>query len=164
MNPVAVGLILMATVVGVAVARPNARPQQQAWRVPYHHTEPRLWCDSSPCDFYCAIDFPAAGEHAVGAVNVKRLTMFAYDNTGPFTNVWVSLHKTYGPTSGAQAMASTETWDSPKSPQTVMDTSINNNPIFRTQEAHLYILMEDTSYWVSGFHVHYTWWVRACAQ
>jgi hypothetical protein len=168
--PALLGVVLIAAVVGVASARPNARPLEQAWRVlavsphactpdgdvgAYDYTASYLECDATPCNFYCAIDFPAAGEQAVGAVNVKRLTMFAYDNTGG--DVEVFLMKTYGPTGGNQQMATASSTDSASSPQTVMDTSIENNPIYRTQAPYIFVRMDDASFFVAGFHVHYTW-------
>ena len=170
--PLLLGVLLMATLVGVASARPNARPLEQAWRVlavspyactpdgdigAYDFTQSRLECDTLPCKFYCAIDFPAAGEQAVGAVNVKRVTMFAYDNADAGKDVSVYLMRSYGPTSGAQEMATVATTDSADSPQTVMDTSIAYNPIYRTQAPYIYVAMDDGSFWVSGFHLHYTW-------
>jgi hypothetical protein len=176
--PLPLGVLLMATVVGVASARPNARPLEQAWRVlavsPYACTPdgdvglydfrdsntdgPRLHCETLPCRFYCAIDFPAAGEQAVGAVNIKRVTMFAYDDIGTGDgDVSFALRKSYGPTVGGLTMAWAPTTDSASTPQTVVDTSIENNPIYRTQAPFIRLNMEDDSFWVSGFFIHYTW-------
>jgi hypothetical protein len=168
--PVLLGVVLMSILVGVARARPNARPHQQAWRllavtphacVPdeestnYNFWSDRLDCEGPPCRFYCAIDFPAAGEQAVGAVQVKRVTMFAFDNTGgAMVEVW--LRKTYGPTGGFQTMAYASTGDSAAIPQAAMDTSIVSNPIYRTQAPYMDVRMGAT-FMLYGLHIHYTW-------
>jgi hypothetical protein len=170
--PAVLGVLLVAALVGVAAARPNARPLGQTWRVlavTPHACVPDeesmdwnfglglLECDTAPCRFYCAIDFPAAGEQAVGAVSVKRLTLFAFDNTDAGAAVDGVLHKAYGPTGGNQKMAEASTADSTADPQTVMDTSIDYNPIYRTQAPYLLIRLEHVSFKVYGLHIHYTW-------
>jgi hypothetical protein len=171
--PLLLGVLLMTVLVGVAAARPNARPVEQAWRVlavpahacvpdspaeDYVYTESSVRCITADCYLSCPIYFPAAGEQAVGAVNVKRVTMFAFDNTGGTGDtVRFCLSNTYPPTDGEVEMAMGSTTDSADSPQTVMDTSIDYNPIYRTQAPVIWILMEHDTFWVSGFHVHYTW-------
>jgi hypothetical protein len=172
--PLLLGVVLIAGVVGVAWAKPNARSAEQAWRVlavPMHacaselqatdwahygnHTE----CLSGYCRFYCALDFPAAGEQAVGAVHVKRLTMYAYDsNATSSDNAQVSLTKSYPPTGGATAMAYvTTTGASPANPQAVMDTSITGNPVYRTQVPYLWVSIPMTNVWIYGVYIHYIW-------
>jgi hypothetical protein len=172
--PVLLGVILVAALVGAASAKPNARPQQQAWRVltiPAATCDPdddsndwsasvaNLQCDVGWCDFYCAVDFPAAGEQAVGAINVRRVTMYAYDNNiGAGDYARVRLHKTYPPSAGAVEMAVAFTGDaSTDDPWVVMDTSIVGNPVFRTQGPVLEVMAAATDIRVYGFFIHYTW-------
>jgi hypothetical protein len=170
--PVLLGAVLIATVVGVASARPNARPEQQAWRVltvpstaciPQEVTDDwwlganRVHCASGSCHFFCAVDFPAAGEQAVGAVNVKRVTMFAYNYSGDATAVMFYLYKVYPPNKAYVVMASGSTTNSPADPQTVVDTTIANNPIFRVQNSVISVTIGVTGTEVYGFHIHYTW-------
>jgi hypothetical protein len=170
--PVLLGVVLMIMLAGVASARPNARPQEQAWRVltvPSSVCIPRqdgddwynhingVYCESGGCVWLCAVDFPAAGQQAVGAVNVKRVTMFAYDNSGDAQAAWFYLWKTYPPEVASVAMATGTTTNSPAFPQTVMDTSVVKNPIYRVQGAHISATINGTGIEVYGFHVHYTW-------
>ena len=172
--PLLLGLLLMATVVGLANARPNARPLGQARRVlavptgaciprrsseSWMHFAHYVQCDSGMCEFICAVNFPAAGEQAVGAVNVKRLTMYAYDNNsgaGEDAKAW--LHKAYAPTGGLATMANvTTSGTSAADPEVLTDTTINNNPVYRTQGPVLWLDIGGTSIKVYGFFVHYTW-------
>jgi hypothetical protein len=174
--PLLLGAVLMATLVGVASARPSARPLQQPWRVltvpvqncdpqeetvDYRHQSDCLLCEAGACLFFCSLDFPAAGEQAVGAVNVKRLTLYAYDNdTGGGDWVSASLYKSYGPSAGGNtvmATASTMGSDSTADPQTVMDTSIVDNPIYRVQGNFLTMYIGDTTLKAYAVHIHYTW-------
>jgi hypothetical protein len=170
--PVLLGVLLMTTLVGVASARPNARPQQQAWRVLTVGTPACVPCSddqdygrgeddwlrcegAAGCCFLCSVYFPAAGEQAVGAVNVKRVTMYAYDNTVGKA-VDFMMGKRYPPTKGGATMASGTTIDSSADPQTVVDASIENNPIYRVQEPGIVLFM-GTDLIVYGFFIHYTW-------
>jgi hypothetical protein len=175
-TPMLLGVLLMATVVGVASARPSARPLQQPWRVltvpvqgcipqeesmDYRHQSDCLKCEAASCLFFCSVDFPAAGEQAVGAVNVKRLTLYAYDNDsagGHFVST--SLVKSYGPSAGGNttlANASTALVSSPIDPQTAMDTEIENNPIYRVQGPFLTLYIGSPGLRAYAVHIHYTW-------
>jgi hypothetical protein len=175
--PVLLGLLLIGALVGVASARPNARPLQQAWRVLTVASQaciPENWgeawyhaggdgeylrCNNAVCHFVCPVDFPAAGEQAVGAVNVKRLTMYAYDyNSGVAQDTWVELNKTYPPTGAMVIMATAGTLGaSTADPQAVMDTSIASNPVYRTQGPYLFVVIPQVNIKVYGFFIHYTW-------
>jgi hypothetical protein len=172
--PVLLGMLLMATLVGVASARPGARPQQQAWRVltipaaicapdddthDWSSSVAHLQCDVGSCSFHCAVDFPAAGEQAVGAINVRRLTVYAYDNNaGAGRFVRVKLHKYYPPTTSWVEMATAVTGAaSSANPLVVMDTSIVGNPVWRTQGPLLEVDAGATNVSVYGFFIHYTW-------
>jgi hypothetical protein len=164
------GALLMATVVGVAVAKPSARPLEQVWRVltvPPAACTPVDYLDSwyLPGDslksmsgagsYVCAVSFPAAGEQAVGAVSVKRVTMYAYDNgTGDAS---VTLRKTYPPTGGQRPMAYANSTDSAADPQTVIDTTIQNNPVYRTHGPYLFVFLANPSIKAYGVFIHYTW-------
>jgi hypothetical protein len=168
--PALLGVLLMTSLVGAAVARPNARPLEQAWRVlsipalvciphdegdDYRFLGTHLYCQAPDCDFACEIDFPAAGEQAVGAISVKRVTMYAYDNAVGL--VQFSLLKTYAPMGVSQQMAWAMTSDLANDPQAAMDTSVVNNPVYRTQAPVLWLSVGNTTGKVYGFHVHYTW-------
>jgi hypothetical protein len=172
-GPMLLGVLLMSALIGVASARPNARPEEQEWRlltVPHSACIPKtdnmpgwtnsythLWCyGPGMCEFYCAVNFPAAGEQAVGAVNVKRVTMYAYDSSGT-DGAAFTLRMTYPPTGGDVIMAVGGTVDSPADPQIVMDTTIENNPIYRSQAPHVVLLFSSTNLKVYGFYIHYTW-------
>jgi hypothetical protein len=172
--PMLLGVLLVASAVGVASARPNARPVEQGWRVltvttggcfPWDDTEDwkhmgtDLRCDTGTCDFVCTFDFPAAGEQAVGAVYVKKLSMYAYDNNGDTDkNAYAYLQKAYPPTGGSANMAIVQTSGaSSTDPQIVVDTSILSNPVWRTQGPYLWIEIAATNVKVYGFYIHYTW-------
>ena len=106
----------------------------------------------------CAVYFPAAGEQAVGAVNVKRVTMYAFDNSGGAGNeAGFELRKTYPPTKAGVLMADGATTDLAPDPQTVMDTSIENNPVYRSQAPVMWLSISGMNIEVYGFYVHYTW-------
>jgi hypothetical protein len=169
--PVLLGILLIATVAGVASARPNARPQQQAWRVltvptsacgPYANTQDfvllgnYLRCDTGTCDLLCPVYFPAAGEQAVGAVNVKRVTMYAWDNY-PAQKVEFTLLKDYPPSGGRAEMAYAEAPAVGADPQAVVDSTIANNPIYRVQAPYLWLFVGGPAPKVYGFFIHYTW-------
>jgi hypothetical protein len=172
--PVLLGVLLVVTLIGVANARPNARPLEQAWRVltvpastciseqdtygwAINGPSERLTCKTTWCAFTCPVHFPAAGEQAVGAVNVKRLTLYAHDDTtGGYNFVSGELRKTYPPTGGGVHMANVGTVDSILGFQVVVDTTILNNPVYRVNGPviHLHVGDSLTAY---GFFIHYTW-------
>jgi hypothetical protein len=171
--PVVLGVVLIAAVVGVASARPDARPLAQPWRVltvPAHACTARsdntdyqfmagyVECQSGTCDIICPMEFPAAGEQAVGAINVKRFTMYVRDNDGDAgDNIVAYLRKTY-PMGGAyQEMAQASSVESASVPQVVMDTSIENNPIYRSQAAYAWFRLETGTLRLYGSYIHYTW-------
>jgi hypothetical protein len=169
--PMLLGMLLMATMAGLASARPNARPLGQAWRVltiptqacipknddiDYNHTTDYVECDTGTCWWVCPADFPAAGEQAVGAVNVKRLTYYCYDNDAS-QYAWAWLRKTHPPSGAHQIMAGVQSAESADDPQTVMDTTIENNPIYRVQGPYIWLKMEGSLIRVYGIFIHYTW-------
>jgi hypothetical protein len=169
--PLLSGVLLMATLAGVAGARPDARPQEQAWRVltvPPAACTPVDYLDSwylpgdslkstvGDASFLCAVNFPAAGEQAVGAVNVKRVTMYAFDMSAGGDNA-VELRIMYAPTGGQQLMAYAHTIVSPDDPQQVMDTTIEHNPVYRTHGPYLFVYVDNPNDRVYGVFIHYTW-------
>jgi hypothetical protein len=169
--PVVLGALLIATVVGVASARPDVRPQEQAWMVlavPTSACDPEtetthfwhlghvLRCTSGTCQFWCPVYFPAAGEQAVGAVNVKRVTMYAFDNY-PAQPLWLSLEKGHPPSAGVLGLAYAPAPDVATDPQAVVDYTITNNPIYRVQAPHLGVYIGGPGPRVYGFFIHYTW-------
>jgi hypothetical protein len=169
--PLVLGALLMSTVVGVAGARPSARPQQQAWRVltitsshcvpekedtDFSHAGNGLWCLSGICNLLCPVHFPAAGEQAVGAVNVKRVTLFVHDNWDGQRAI-AELSKLYPPTGVFHLMAKAESADKANNPQAAIDTSIDNNPVYRTQGPTIWLVVDGANIRVCGIFVHYTW-------
>jgi hypothetical protein len=173
--PLLLGLLLMLALVGVASARPTARPVAQAWRVltvgvdacipenslsPWDTDGNQLNCMGIPgCVYQCPASFPAAGEQAVGAVNVKRFTMYALDNDPDAPdNVWATLFKSYPPTGGQLTMAHVMTGPPSAGTQTIIDLFPMNNPVYRTQSPYIWIQMGSGGLLaVYGFHIHYTW-------
>jgi hypothetical protein len=172
--PVLLGMLLVAAVVGVASARPAARPLAQPWRVlavgsqaciptedttNLHHNQNYVECHGGWCWLVCPLDFPAAGEQAVGAVQVKRLTMYVYDYDATGQDTEVVIKKTYPPTGGWVQMAHVATFGSDTNdPQVLMDSTIDNNPVYRTQAPYLHLGIEGSAnIRVYGFFVHYTW-------
>jgi hypothetical protein len=170
--PVLLGVVLIATLVGAASARPNARPLAQPWRVlaissrdciptddadDWEHHDRHLECGAATCAFVCPVVFPAAGEQAVGAVNVKRLTVYIYDNAGGVApNVY--LDKTYPLNGSVTEMAKVQTTDaSATDPQTIMDTSIVANPVYRVQVPSLWVSLLAGNIRFYGAFIHYTW-------
>jgi hypothetical protein len=102
--PLLLGVLLISTLVGVAGARPNARPEASPALVDYmfsaHHCIPRedttdlkFWdryveCESGTCDLVCPIKPPHEG-----LIRVQRLAMYAYDNTAG--SVCITLRHLY---------------------------------------------------------------------
>jgi hypothetical protein len=169
--PVLLGVLLMAVLVGVASARPNVRPREQAWRVltvppsactaldpsvDYAHGGIRVHCNSGSCHLLCPVYFPAAGEQAVGAVNVKRVTMYALDNF-PLQDLEFWLFKMYPPTFGNVIMAYAKALDVVTNPQAVVAYAIISNPIYRVQAPYLWVHIGGPAPDVYGFFIHYTW-------
>jgi hypothetical protein len=172
--PMLLGVLLIATTVGVGGARPNARPLAQAWRVltvpagacvsrdeghAWWHTPTYLecWETSATCAFLCAVNFPSAGEQAVGAVSVKRMTMYVYDNNGS-SDPSADLYKVYPPTGGGVIMAgSGATGTSAADPRAVLDTGVTNNPVYRSQAPYIWLDIPNMNIKVYGFFIHYTW-------
>jgi hypothetical protein len=98
--PVLLGALLMATVVGVAGARPNARPEASPalvnhmfsavfcgpgedgldWSINPGH----LSCDTAPCRFICKTRPPHEG-----LIRVQRLALYVYDNAAGDVCLWL---------------------------------------------------------------------------
>jgi hypothetical protein len=108
--PVLLGALLMATVVGVTGARPDARPepspQLQNHMIDAHHcipvgdTDPdfhltALECNTGDCFFMCPIKPPHEG-----LISVRRLAFYAYDNNDG--EVCISLWHTYPKTASIE--------------------------------------------------------------
>jgi hypothetical protein len=92
--PVLLGVLLIATLVGVAGARPNARPEASPALVDYMFSgfncahwnaaastlgsaTAYLSCTAGSCAFACPIKPPHEG-----LIRVQRLAMYAFDNDG----------------------------------------------------------------------------------
>ena len=162
--PLLLGALLMAILVGVAGARPNARPLAVAWRnhtVSAHHCTPMhddtdwaygsedLHCSSGgSCSFVCPIRPPHEG-----SVRIQRLTMYAYDNgTG---EVCVSLreHRT---TTGnvVLRLASSCTSDSANDPETY-SYDHPNFTVSRKEDVYVFVRMNSPGQKLYGFKIRY---------
>jgi hypothetical protein len=174
--PVLLGVLLMASLVGVANGRPKAAPRQQGWMVvsvpmsgcigeksneALTYSRNYVTCMYSSCVMFCPVHFPAAGEQAVGAVNVRRVTMYALDTAGGVANeASFGLYKTYPPTGGAVQMADAGTVDSAADPQTVIDFTIDSPVVYRVNSPSLeagFATLAAGSVRIYGFFIHYTW-------
>jgi hypothetical protein len=107
--PLALGMLLMGALVGVAGARPNARPEAspalQNYMVSAHHCiadnddrdysfdHDALRCNTPNCDFACLIKPPHEG-----LIRVRRLGMYAYDDAAG--DLCINLTQVY-PRTGA---------------------------------------------------------------
>jgi hypothetical protein len=100
--PLLLGVLLMSTLVGVAGARPNARPEASPALVDYmfsaKHCNPpsdqtqwrstatSIMCNNpaGSCGFNCPIKPPHQG-----VIRVQRLAMYAYDNSAGYVCIWL---------------------------------------------------------------------------
>jgi hypothetical protein len=116
--PVLLGALLMSTLVGVAAARPNARPEASPALVDYmfsahrcfstdptydpHYVAMHLECDSGICHFVCPIKPPHEG-----LIRVQRLALYAFDNLSG--DVCIDLRHVYPKTGINQCTANSAT-------------------------------------------------------
>jgi hypothetical protein len=87
---------------------------------------------------------------------VKRVTMYAEDDESGGSAEF-TLWRVYPPTKGVQIMASASTVDSAADPQVVMDTSIEYNPVYRSQAPVMSVTIGAPNINLYGLYVHYTW-------
>ena len=171
------GALLMATLVGVVWARPNARPQAAAttkritipagwfhpvgsgysWRSFGYYTVSYL--NQTSVFFHAPVVFPSGGQK----FTVEKIALYAYDENGPAQgnkNACVYLYKTnplVGATSQPAMMASVcSTGSSATDPRTFTTTTIASNPITTARGAYLRLEIEDnTDLLVYGVRIWY---------
>jgi hypothetical protein len=161
--PLLLGALLMAILVGVAGARPSAKPLAAAWMnhtVSAHHCIPRwdyvnwaydeddLHCDTATCQFYCPIRPPHEG-----SVRIQRLVMYAFDNAGGPVCIVLREHRT---TTGnaVNRLAWTCTDDSANDPETY-SYDHRNFTVSRTEDVYVYVAMDSTGQKLYGFKIRY---------
>jgi hypothetical protein len=152
---VLLGGLLMATLVGVAGARPNDRPMAALSRritIPAGHFIPHddddlyensgykieSGTDASSEYFVAPVVFPTGQ-----AVVVESITLYAYDGHGSY-DMCLTLYRT-DPTAGTQAdMANVCSSDmSTTDPRSFTDSSIDNNPVKHGKGVYLWLDIED---------------------
>lgn len=164
------GLLAMATLGGVVLARPNARPEAQParrarWEVitipgsQFHPAEDGLdWLiwpnyirlNSGTGKFFAAVHFPFTD-----AVKVRRLTLFVTDWDAT-SDACVTLHKSR-PTGGdAYGMAKACSNGSAGSVRRFADRSITNNPADPNQGYQLELELGSASMKVHAVKIFYT--------
>jgi hypothetical protein len=160
--------LLMATLVGVAGARPNDRPSGALSRritIPAGHFIPndettqwyndgfyiRSDTDGSSEIFLAPVVFPTGQ-----AVVVESVTFYAYDNNAS-ADVYLELYLT-DPTAGIEGqMASVcSTGASPTYPRSFTDSSIDNNPVKHGKGVYLWLdFQDDTNLKFHGVRIQY---------
>jgi hypothetical protein len=155
--PMLLGAVLMATLVGVAGARPNERPMAAVTRritIPASyfipHDDDDLYynggyyvesnTDGSSELFVAPVVFPT-GQSVV----VESVTLYAYDNNlSDDVCLWLRLTD---PTAGDQVKMGEvcSSGDSVTDPRSFTDSSIDNNPAKHGKGVYLWLDIEDDS-------------------
>jgi hypothetical protein len=150
--------LLIATLVGVAGARPNDRPMAAISRritIPGAHFIPhddddlyynggyliRSETDGSSEYFYAPVVFPTGQ-----AVVVESVTFYALDNNASY-DMCVELHRT-DPTAGTGVIMA-EVWssgDSVTDPRSFTDSTVSNNPVKHGKGVFLWLEIEDDTH------------------
>ena len=171
--PLLLGALLMATLVGVVWARPNARPLAAATTkritIPagwFHPTrEGADWTngggeitsnkDEESQFFIAPVVFPSAGQ----TFTVEKMALYAYDQNGGLGNydACVSLYKTNpGAGSDVKMAGACSTGSSTTDPRTFTETTIKYNPVTTARGAYLWLTIEDdTNLDVYGVRIWY---------
>lgn len=162
--PVLLGILLMATLVGVAGAKPSARPeaspQLQDWMTsPYHCIPLRdnvdweygqfgLDCMTATCYFYCPLKPPNDG-----LIRVQRLAMYARDNGAGQINVTLRQH--YAKTgSTVNRLGVQSTTDSANDPEAYAYNP-SNFKANELQDVYVYVEFTGTTQRLYGFKLKY---------
>jgi hypothetical protein len=170
--PVLLGVLLIATLVGVAGARPKARaeapPPLYNWWISEHHCVPaynmydqlfdydhdEFWlrCDAGICQFVCPIRPPYQGH-----IHVYRLSMY-YDDNQPGKGIMFQLYKTAARDCDHWALGETGfSSDGPGCPQ-VVTMNINTIPalaqVSEAQDLHVSLSISP-GLAVYGFRLRY---------
>jgi hypothetical protein len=162
--PVLLGALLMATLVGVASARPNARPEASPALVDYmfsaHHCIPEqqntdhefarshVHCHAWACEVICPIKPPYQG-----LIRVQRLAMYAYDNGA--NDVCINLNHVY-PKSGSFVNRLTNqcTSDNVADPQ-IISYNPANFKVSVLQDVYVWVTISGSTQRLYGFKLKY---------
>jgi hypothetical protein len=163
--PVLLGALLMATLVGVASARPNARPEASPalvdymfgpyncismWAQPVAYAEDSMGCGSGTCGFVCPMKPPHEG-----LIRVQRLAMYAYDNDGTATGIAIVLFHQYPKTGTfATRLGPASTSDSPADPQ-VYAYNPANFKVSVLQDIYITVSIPSSGQKLYGFKLKY---------
>lgn len=162
--PVLLGTSLMTTLVGVAGARPNARPeaspQLRNHMISAHHCMPmnnttdweylpsRLQCNTAACDFFCPINPPHEG-----LIRVQRLAMYVFDNGTGKVCIW--LEHVYPKTgTNVERLTNQCTTDNGAVPQ-VYSYNPANFKVSELQDLCTYVWFSGTTQKVYGLKLRY---------
>ncbi len=164
------GTLLVAALVGVALARPDAVGDAagttmvvtvpSAACIPatdttdWYHSPNYLECSSGYCYFVCPFDFPIEGGQQAVSARVKRITAYVYDNLGAEAVV-VYLNKTDPGTGTAWVMAQVNSTNS-TAIQALSTTTITKNPVLQKHATLLYVYFSSPGLKVYGFRIFYT--------
>ena len=165
------GVLLLAILVGVVGARPNAGHAAAGRKVivvpsaacvpendlaDWEHFTNYVECDTAPCWFACAFDLPAEGPGKTVTARVKKLVAYVYDNDGG-GDVTIYLFKTDPKTTNSMEMARVKSAGaSGTDPQALTDASINFNPVRRKNGTHVWLYLTGTDIRVYGVRIVYT--------
>jgi hypothetical protein len=161
--PVLLGTLLTVTLVGVAGARPNARPEASPALVDYmfsaHHCIPwddttnwsyganGLVCDAATCLFACPIKPPHEG-----LIRVQRLAMYAGDKGAG--GVCLYLTQAYPKTAGWVCRLTGCTTDNPADVQ-VCAFNPANFKVSVLQDIYVRVTISGTAPCLYGFKLKY---------
>jgi hypothetical protein len=162
--PLLLGTLLMATLVGVAGARPNARPEASPQLLNYmfsgHHCIPRnnsqdwdfmaeyLECDTPTCHVIC----PTKPPHE-GLIRLQRLAMYVYDNAAGDVCIW--LRHVYPKTGTRVDRLSLQcTTDNAADPQ-VYTYNPANFKVSVLQDLYVWVTISGTAQELYGFKLKY---------
>ena len=168
-----VGALLMATLVGVVWARPNARPLAAAttkritipggWFHPvadgydWYNSGKLIYSEKHETIQYftAPVVFPSGGQK----FTVERIALLVHDDNGPAqgnNDACVRLKKT-NPGGGTEVLMSYVcSTGSATGVRTFTDTVIDNNPVTTARGAYLWLEIEDDTYlFVHGVRIWY---------
>ena len=159
-----VGALLMATLVGVAGARPSGEVSVSATKTvsiavadciakddgqDYSRTDLLVYCNASMCQLMCPVDVPYQGKY-----KITSLTMFAYDNySGQYARFY--LFKNTPSSAGSIPMAIYQgTADSTDDPQAVTGP-LSNARVQPKHDIFIRLTINGTQPMVYGFRLKY---------
>ena len=161
-RPMLLGALLMATLVGVAGARPGAEVNVSATKtvsICFHDCIPRdeeqaywrgptsMTCDSTLCEFFCPVNVPYQGKY-----KITSFTMFAKDSGVGEANYW--LYKHTPSEAGSTTLGWENTVNSSDSPQAVTGP-LSHARVQPKHDVWISLGIVGTQAWVSGFQLKY---------